>query len=346
MNVLIVKLSSIGDVLHSTTTVHNLRLNYPNAHITWLVSPPSSNLLEANPDIDELLIWDRCEFDIAFKNFNLKQMWQSLKKFKSILSGKHFDIVLDIQSLFLTGILCHMVNAPRKIGIHERHEGNSFFMTETVQLTDEIHKVKRYLSVLQPLGISNYQLGLILKIPSRLNDFAQNFWKDHSINLTQPIMFVHMITSWQSKNWFAERYVEVLNSLPNKIQIVFSGSIHDEIDIETVRSQLKIKSISIAGKTELIELATLFQTADLLLTCDTGILYIAEAIGLKTISLWGPTNPAMYGPLTTGHSMIITPNHCKFCCKSKCKQKNNACMKAIDSKIVTKTVLEVFYSSL
>ena len=84
----------------------------------------------------------------------------------------------------------------------------------------------------------------------------------------------------------------------------------------------------------MLELAALFKKGTLLLTCDTGPLYIAEAVGLKTLSLWGATDPKMFGPLTEGHSFIITKNECRFCCKTRCKLKSNDCMNAIEPKMV------------
>ena len=76
-------------------------------------------------------------------------------------------------------------------------------------------------------------------------------------------------------------------------------------------------------------MSALALAAALLLTGDTGPLYIAEAVGTPTLSLWGPTSPAIYGPLTSGHTFIESPYPCSACCRTRCKKKNNACMAAI-----------------
>ena len=119
--ILVVRLSAIGDVLHSTAVVHNLKRLCPSCHITWLVSPPASLLLEGNPDIDRLLVWDRRPFDEAARHLDLHKLRQALKEARQILAPWQFDIALDIQGLFLSGLLTHMSHAPRRIGIHERH---------------------------------------------------------------------------------------------------------------------------------------------------------------------------------------------------------------------------------
>ena len=127
--ILVVRLSAIGDVLHSTAVVHNLKRLVPDCHVTWLVSPPASILLENNPDIDRLLVWDRRTFDKAAQHLDLRTVRQTLKEAAALLHQYEFDIALDIQGLFLSGMLTRMSRAPRRIGIHERHEGNFLFMT-------------------------------------------------------------------------------------------------------------------------------------------------------------------------------------------------------------------------
>ena len=150
--ILVVRLSAIGDVLHSTAVVHNLKRLVPDCHITWLESPPASILLENNPDIDRLLVWDRRTFDKAAAHLDLHTIRQTLREAKALLHQYEFDIALDIQGLFLSGILARMSRAPRRIGIHERHEGNFLFMTEMAPDISDCHKIRRYMTALAPLG--------------------------------------------------------------------------------------------------------------------------------------------------------------------------------------------------
>lgn len=287
LKILVIKLSSIGDVLHATPVVHNLRLKFPKIYISWLVSPPANILLQENTDVDELIIWDRRIFDSAAYKADLITVFRTLKNARHLLNKKDFDVVLDLQGLLLTGILSCMSNAPRRIGIHERHEGNSFFMTEMADDTNEKHKILRYMTALRPFGIYDFVPGLILKIPENLNDFAKKFWISHNIDLTKKILFVHMRTSWQTKNWPLDFFAETICKISFDVQIIFCGSNEDIVFIEQVKKKIDKVSLSLAGKVNLMQLAALFKTGKLLLTGDTGPLYIAEAVGLKTLSLWG-----------------------------------------------------------
>lgn len=342
--ILILRLSAIGDVLHATPVARELKKLRPDCHITWLVSPPADKLLAENPYIDEVLIWDRRPLDKAFASFNLAAAYRELKKARALLKARHFDLVLDIQGLFLTGILARLSGAKRRIGIHERHEGNPFFMTDMAPNIESSHKVHRYLSALMPLGfdLSTFTPGLTLNLPESLNNFAKNFWREHGIDISRPILMVTIRTTWPDKNWEPENFGKALKALPPQVQIVFCGAPSDEEYIKAAQARMNRPSLSIAGETSLPELAALLQSADLLLSCDTGPLHIADAIGCRTLSLWGPTQPDVYGPLTAGHEFVITPHGCRRCLKTKCQYKTNACMKAITPDMVAEKLNTFF----
>ena len=344
--ILIVRLSAIGDVLHATSIVHNLKRLHPDCHITWLVSPPANLLLQDNPDIDRLLVWDRHRIDQAFAGLKLSTVLACLKEARALLAPYHFDVALDIQGLFLSGLLTRLSGAPRRIGIHERHEGNFLFMTEMAPDIADRHKIRRYATALQPLGIDpeDFQPGLVLHLPDELEPFVETFWTAHGIRLhdpAHPLLMVNTRTTWPDKNWLPANFGHALRSLPESVQIVFTGAPGDEPYIREAQQTLNRASLSIAGQTSLIQLAALIRSADLLLTGDTGPLYIAEAVGTTTLSLWGPTHPDIYGPLTPGHHFILSPHGCTACCKTHCKYKTNACMHAIKPAAVTTKVKEL-----
>ncbi len=341
--ILILRLSAIGDVLHATPVARHLKELYPDCRLTWLVSPPADKLLAGNPYIDELLLWDRRPLDEAFARFNLPAVLQELKKARALLKARSFDLVLDIQGLFLTGILAVMSGAPRRIGIHERHEGNSLFMTEAAPDIPHRHKVHRYLSALLPLGfdMSTFTPGLTLPLPSNLDGFAARFWQQHGLDASRPLLLAAIRTTWANKNWAPKNFGLALQGLPKQIQLVFCGTLSDAVYIQEAQQYLHRPSISIAGQTNLLELATLLKSATLLLTCDTGPLHIADAVGCPTLSLWGPTQPDIYGPLTPGHAFILSPHHCRGCLTTKCQHPADSCMNAITPEMVTAKLREL-----
>ena len=327
---LIIRLSSIGDVLHCTTVAHNLKRHFPDCKLTWLASPPASLLLEGNPDIDELLIWDRRPFDKLVLSHHFIDAKHELDKLKPIFSNRHFDIVLDTQCLLLTGIIAKMSHAPRRVGIRDRHEFNHLFMTDVAPDIHDIHKIRRYLSSLLPLGIKPpYDYSLQLNLPSWAEGYTSSFWESHGIDTSKKILIVNTRTSWPDKNWPSERFGYAIDMLPEDIQIVFSGAPGDQQYIDKAQNVMHRSSISIAGEPNLMQLAALFSKADCVLTGDTGPLYIACAVKTPTISIWGPTHPDIYGPLTGNNRFVLTTCECNSCCKTHCKKKTNECINAI-----------------
>ena len=346
--ILIVRLSAIGDVLHVTSVVHNLRRLLPDAELTWLASPPASTLLASNPDIDRLLVWDRRPIDEAGAHLHLRTCWRELKKARALMKPYPFDIALDLQGLFLTGLLTRLSGAPRRIGIHERHEGNPLFMTEMAPDIPDPHKIHRYYTALAPLGFGpeTFVSGPVLALPGELAGFAKTFWHAHGIDASCPILMVCVRTTWPDKNWPPAYFGEALRAVPKDVQIVFSGAKGDAPFIEEARAVLDADghhpSLSIAGETSLMELAALLRSAALLFTGDTGPLYLAEAVGTQTLSLWGPTMPEIYGPLTEGHTFLRSPYECTACCKTHCKRKNNGCMEALKPEVAAVALRSFF----
>ncbi len=345
--VLIVRLSAIGDVLHVTAVAHNLKRQRPDCHITWLASPPASTLLTQNDDVDRLLVWDRRPFDTAVSNGRIPAALRMLREAAHLLRAEPFDVALDLQGLFLTGILTRMSRAPRRIGIRERHEGNPLFMTEMAPDIEDVHKVRRYMTSLAPLGLEflRFTPGPILRAGESDVPFARAFYAAHGIEMGRrlhPVVLVAVRTTWADKQWSTAKFAAALAPLPRRIQLVFIGSKGDAPYIEEVRRSLDGRTThTIAGETDLLQLAALMRCADLLLTCDTGPLYLAEAVHLTTLSLWGPTLPAIYGPLTSGHHFILSPHICRACCRTRCRHKTNACMEAIQPAVVTEKLLAI-----
>jgi len=335
---LIVRLSSIGDVLHATPVARTLKENYPNCHITWIVSQTAAELLKHNPDIDELFIWSREEFEKAAINLNISkviQSWQTLKKF---FKQHHFDIVLDIHGLFMSGIITRLSQSKRRIGMSGTRELNRFFMTELAPAIDNPHMIKRYLSVLQQLGIETTDYHLTLPLPNQFDTFAKDFFARYKINSQKKTLMINPRTSWPNKNWGNQHFASCIDLLDPEIQLIISGGPSDKKDVAEIIALTNKPIINIAGKMSLIEMAALLKNIDLLLTGDTGALHIATAVMTPTISLWGPTRPEQYGPLVKGHTFICSDNECRNCNKTKCRYKTNACMNRIEPATVAKKI--------
>lgn len=330
---LIVRLSSIGDLVHALPVAEHLKTAFPAAHITWLASPPAAELLEGAPYVDEIIIWQRAPFDEAVHKKQLRTAWHLLKDARSILRAHTFDVVLDVHGLLLTGLLSRFTAAPVRIGVPERHEGGSFFLTQMAEKATSPHKIARYLAILKPLGLTPHPTPPHLIIPKRYQKFARLFFQNFTPAQNKRCLFIAPKSSWPSKDWPLAYYAEALQDLPADIVFFFCGAEKDVDEITQIQRQLRGKhlALSLAGKLSLMELAALFQVSaknGLLLASDSGPLHIAAAVNLPTLSLWGPTAPETFAPLNSNAIILRTSYACHNCHKAHCK-KQGECMKAI-----------------
>lgn len=336
--ILIIRLSSIGDVLHATPVAKALKEAYPNCHITWLVSKLSASLLSNNPYIDQVHVWSREEFEQAAGKYQLgtlRKLWHQLKTF---FKENHFDIVLDIHGLFLTGMIAAYSKAPRRIGMANTRELNRFFMTEQASPIASDHVIKRYLSVLSPLHIHTSEEQMTLNLTADLHKFAEDFLAKNHINPQKKLLMINPKTSWSSKNWDNENFAKLIDLLAPDIQILLCGSIQDKNDADKITALCHRPLFDAVGKTSLLELAALIYRTDLLLTGDTGALHIATALQIPTISLWGPTRPEQYGPLVPNHIVIRSTHSCVACHKTKCPKGKNDCLQTIRAELVAEKI--------
>lgn len=336
-NFLIVKLSSIGDVINALPIARALKENYKDAKVSWLVSPPCDNILKICADIDEIILWDRYPFDEAVKRRNFLLAFKLLAKAKKMFAKYEFDVILDVHSLFLTGILSKMIKAKERFGIDELSEGNSLFMTKIVENIDEIHKAKRYFSVLNLLDINPKFQKANIVFDENLIRKSEDFLAKNGVNLSKKILAINLKTTWENKHYPFEFFIEVIRNIDEDIEIIFTGSKGDIKTIESVQEKAN-RGVSLAGKTDILDLFFIFKRIDLLLTVDSGPLHIASLADLKTVSLWGPTSPKMYAPLFGDNRFVVSPFSCIACNKRKCKKGDKLCMKEIEPKFVVDTV--------
>lgn len=340
---LIIRLSSIGDVLHATTVARNLKKSDPSCHITWMVSRTASELLQDNPDIDEVFIWSREDFEKALHGKKLKAALQTIALLRKFYAAHTFAAVIDIHGLFMTGVITRMSGCPRKIGMYGTRELNWLFMNErSVPLSADIHVIKRYLSVLPLLQGKIHDYEMTLQLPAYLEAFGISLFEEHHIDRSRPVLLVNPWTSWESKNWGIENFIRCLRRLPPDIQILLCGGPADRAKNKQIASAAGRPITDLTGKTTLSELARIVQLSDLLLTGDTGTLHIAIALHVPTLSLWGPSAPEKYGPLVPGHIVVKSKYSCISCDKTKCRLKTNACMDAIVPEEISKKIAQFF----
>lgn len=333
MRVLIVKLSSIGDVIHTLPSLYALRKGFEKkgvkARIDWLVEEAAGGILQGHPMIDELIVvkrgWTK----------NIKENLLAAGRLKS----RRYDMVLDFQGLLKSGVWMRLINGARKIGFSNAREFSHIFLNEKLPPYDpEKHAVERYLDLTRyALGSKGGKQEVSFPLNLTRGDRKNVLSILKSNGVPKDALFFVIIprARWATKLWSDERFVELGKKIVdrNGLYAVLAGTASDRAALDAIKAGIGDKAVNLAGSTGLKELAQLFRLSRFAITVDSGPMHIAAAAGARVIALFGPTAPWRTGPYGNGHVILRKGLECSPCFKKRCPDVK--CMKGI-------TVEEVF----
>lgn len=319
--ILIVKPSSLGDIVHSLALLNAIKRCYPDASIHWVISRNLVSLLQGNPMIEKVWIIDKDKWK------TLSGIFRTIKELRSLakrLKSAKFDLVIDLQGLFRSGVISRFTKAPTILGFREAREGSRFFYTQTVEGGKDVHAVDRYLEIARFLGCDTAEVRFPLAVDVDWDSVRKRF------SLPDEYAVLVPGARWETKKWPYDRFATVASGL--SIQSVIIGSRHDK-EISYGISQLsKGKSIDVSGKTSLNELVSIIKHAQFMLTNDTGPMHIAAALNVPVYALFGPTSDVLTGPYGKEHKIFKADKDCSPCFKRSCK--NVICMKEVSADLV------------
>jgi len=311
MRIFIIKPSSLGDVVQALPTVNLIRRKYPQAHISWLVNDTLTSLLPHCPIIDEIIPFERRRFG------SLRQL-PELGNFLATLRARHFDIAIDLQGLFRSGIISWATRAPRRIGLSDAREGARLFYNEIVKVP-RAHAVDRYLLIAQHLGCGSRPVEFPLGLSGSV--------------ISEGLIAVNPSARWSTKLWGDDKFAELIRRLPPE-RVVLTGSAPERGQIEKVAQGRR----NLAGQTDLFQLAELYRRCAVVITNDSGPMHLAAAVGTPVVAIFGPTDPALTGPYGEGHVVLRAGIPCSPCFKEYCTNRvRMECMKLV----TVEQVLEV-----
>ncbi len=341
-SILLVKLSAIGDVVHTLPLLEVLRRNCPDTRIDWLIENEAAEIIRGHDAIDHILIshrksWHKRLFKIGEVPKIIREISQLIKR----LREERYDIVIDLQGLLKSGILTGLARGRRKIGFTAGREGSSLFLTERpYPVNIDQHAVDRYLKTAEFLAC---RMGVWKgEIPVRAADkrCIDRFIKENDLQ-GKCLVAVNPMARWETKLWEEERFADLADRVREGLscEVIFTGSDRDRPVIDRIIESMAGRAHNLAGRTQLKELAYLYSRCRLTITTDTGPMHIAAAMGCPVVALFGPTAPWRTGPYGNGHRVIRTGIACSPCFKKKCP--HMTCMKDISVNQVFEAAVEL-----
>ncbi len=334
---LIIKLSSLGDVVHTLPVLRTLRKNHPGATIAWMVEERYRELLEGNPDLDRIIPVRTKHWR---KNWNLGSLREILEVLRT-LRRLRFDTVFDLHGLLKSGLIALLSGSPDRVGFSApdcREKVSALFTNRKGPGAEPgTHVVDRYLSLVSATQeLNEVSREFPIQIPPRCEETIQDFLKTHPDLTSKPVVGINPGAGFETKQWSLDRFAELADRLTNEIgcSVLLTWGPGEEGMVKHIAGRAEQKCWT-APPTTIIESAALYRRLALLVSCDSGPLHLGAALGVPTVSIFGPTDPARNGAYGDRHQAVYKTLSCSFCWKKKCPLQTKECMERV-------TVDEVF----
>lgn len=364
VNILIVKLSAIGDVIHTLPALAALRRCYPDADITWVVEEAAADLLADHPDLDRVLVSRRKTWIRELRRGRVAAPLREMRAFLRELRSRPYDLVIDFHGLFKSAVIVLLSGGKRKLGYDSMQEGSGLVYNEKIPEAMGKHAVDRYLDFVRHLAGE----VIVPSHPVAVTEFriaygGAGLWNGTTFRDKPPegidregsrgegresggerkterrFVAVSPVALWETKLWEDEKFAELGDRIHRElgIGVILTGG--EAGPLEKIRARMKSAAVNLGGQTTLRELASLYRDAALVITTDSGPMHLSAAVGTPVVALFGPTDPARTGPYGSGHRVIRRDIPCSPCFRKQCKDPR--CMMEITVEDVFTAVTEV-----
>jgi lipopolysaccharide heptosyltransferase I len=297
--ILIVKPSAIGDVVHTLPVLNLLRKRFPAAHIAWLVTPACSGIVDGHPQLNEVIHFDRHGGFAAFRAVSLQ------------LRAAKYDLVLDLQGLFRSGLFTFATRAPVRVGFANAREMAPAFYNRRVEvLNAEVHAMDRYLAMAEAVGCERGPVEYVWPTEDADRFAMRTMIGDRRYAVLLPG------TNWSTKRWPAEKFAALIEPLKERfgLDTVIAGRGKDAAAVAALAGG----AIDLTDKTTLRQLVALLENAAVVIANDSGPMHIAAALGRPLVTVFGPTNPVRTGPYQRQETVVRLDIVCSPCYSKRC----------------------------
>jgi len=317
-------MGSLGDLVRGLCVPGEIKRNWPATTVTWLVEPKWRPLVERHPLIDDVIVFDRPRQTAAVVDL------------KHELNKRHFDITLDLQRHFKSGLFSLLSGASYRIGVHPRNAKEFNWLFNNYHLpyfSPKRPKLDHYLQFITYLGGS-----LSERLDFGLSKIGNGYLPSElRTPLTRPYIVIVMGSSWISKDWTYEGYrgltKSILDSGNYGVVLVGDGSQTGPAHrLETSLGPDRL--LNLTGKTSLKALTVILRNAAAAAGPDSGPGHVSAAVGTPYVALFGPTDPERVAPYRCRDLVVRSGGDCMGCYRKVCRRGHTDCMAAITPAMV------------
>jgi heptosyltransferase-1 len=328
---LIIRLSSIGDVTHALPISAALGETFPNLALTWVVEEMSADIVTGNPYLHEVIVVPRSRWKSG--RWNSPQVWREYRAFLAGLRRRRFDVTLDLQGYAKSGLIALATGAPHRYSWWRPRDGAGLISRALPRRPESAHRVDWFLDVARAFGAEPEPVRFPLQIPDTARKRVGELLCRGGLGPETPFAVLNPATGDQVRRWGAERYARVAAELARRhaLPSVLVGSGKDVALCEEVRSLARSSSeighsactnaptpLNLAGQTSLKELAAVLERSAVHICGDTGSAHIAAALERPVVAIYGPTDPAHAGPWGQRENVLSRRELCRADCGGVC----------------------------
>ncbi len=323
-NILVIKLRYIGDVLLGTPVLRALRERFPQARLTMVVNLGTEDILKWNPDVDEVLVVGRGELDAQFR-------------FLNELRRRRFDAVIDLTDGDRSAVMARLSGAPVRIGFNEEHRWRGLLYTSVVRVRPGVvHRLERDLEAVRVLGIEPKPWLPVLRTSPEDEAEAARLLEEVGIGEcegkgTPPLAMLLPGARYWFKAWPVERFAELADRLTGVVgcRVLVGGDAREREVAEAIRTRSRFAPTVLAGRTTLRQFSAVLKRCALFVGNDNGPMHMAAALGTPVVALFGPSDPAVWGPRGEQHRIFYKELDCRACFHPDCFRGDQNCMRLI-----------------
>ncbi len=318
--ILIIKLSSLGDLFHALPAVRNIKQEL-GATVDWVTQPAYVELVKCFPDVTRVIPFPRRDF------------FKQLPAFVRELRRETYDLVLDFQGLLKSALVARLARGARTIGPSFAREGSRLLYSAVAGPKNKNrHAVDEILDGVRCLGREIHPPVFPVVFPKAPR--------------TEPAPRIAFLpcSRWPTKNWPPERFIEAARELRARAgAVIFLVGAPDDVPVcARIAEGIGDGVVNLCGKTSLVELGGLLQEMDLAITVDSGPMHMAAAAGTPVLAVFGATDPKRTGPYGGRHRVVVAENlDCRPCFSDRCARKDLACMNRLSAERVVAQAMEM-----
>lgn len=294
-NILIIKPSSLGDVVMTLPALTALRNGFPDAKITWLIRPEFAPLIQNHPHVNDIILFERRVLANAWFQRSAAAALLSLIR---DIRRRRFDAVFDFQGLFRTASITRLSGCKNRFGMKDARElAHLFYTHKVVRDTDSLHVVDHYLRMTRIAGTAEVTAQFVLPIDPAAAAAVNDKLAAHDVNAGNYAVLIPG-SAHAYKRWPTERFAAVADRIHSNFgfSIVTIGTVREKSVVENIRQRTAAPVADFVGLTSLPELTALLKSAKLVVGNDTGPAHIAAALGVPLVIIFGRSNPARIFP--------------------------------------------------